>query len=134
MKRLVIFLLFVLAAWYGYHHYREIFEKVPKNEAVVHNNSGETLTRVRLTVGGQTFVREEMAADERVTFSFALKQDSKFKLDWLYAAKINEGHWTGGGATAGPKVSRYVFTVQPDADVSFEIVDLSMGVGVGSTH
>ena len=120
MKRLIIFAIVAFTAWYGYHHYRDITQKVPKNEAVVRNSSGETLTAVRLTVGGQTFVRESMAPDEKATFDFALNRDSKFDLLWDYAAKTNEGHWTGGEATSGPTVSRHTITVRPDGGVIYE--------------
>ena len=40
MKRLIIFAIVAFTAWYGYHHYRDITQKVPKNEAVVRNSSG----------------------------------------------------------------------------------------------
>ena len=64
MKRLLILALVAFAAWYGWHHYQELLQKTPKHEAVIVNHSGEVLTRVRLTVGGQTYVKEEMANGE----------------------------------------------------------------------
>ena len=124
MKRLVFLVFVVFAAWYGWHHYQDLLRKTPKNEAVIVNHTGEVLTRVRLTVDGQTFVKEEMANDESASFTFGVNRDSRLDLIWDYAAKTNEGHWTGGGVVAGPSVSRHTITVRPDGGVIYETSEL----------
>ena len=82
MKKLVIVALLALAVWQGWKHYPELRSKAPSHEAVIQNSSGQTLTRVRLSIGGQTFVKEEIAPDETATFPFRVNQDSQFSMTW----------------------------------------------------
>jgi hypothetical protein len=124
MKRLLFLVLVAAVGWYGWHHYKDIMTKTPRHQAVIKNASGETVIRIRLTVGGQTFVREELANGESATFDFAVNQDSHFKLDWEYAANPNEGHWTGGTVTKGPLVARHLMTIRPDRGIVYETTNL----------
>ena len=120
MKRLLFLALFVLAAWYGWHHYRELLDRQPKSEAVLVNQAGETLTRIRLTVGGKTYVKEELATGESATIKFPVSGDSQFDLLWEYAARQDESHWRGGSVARGPFASRYVFHLQAGGGVVYE--------------
>ncbi len=130
MKRLVILALLGVAGWYGWHHrdtLQDLLHRRPRNEAVVRNHSGETVTRIRLTVGGQTFVKEELASDASAAFPFAVDSDSPFDLVWEYAAKMNTGHWNGGTVAPGPAVTRYKLTIQPDGGVVYETEPIASG-------
>jgi len=129
MKRLLILVIVALVAWYGWNHRAVLTTKTPRHQAVIKNASGETLTRIRLTVGGQTHVKEELANGESATFSFAVNEDSKFELAWEYAANPNEGRWSGGGVTKGPMVARHQITIRPDRGVVYESTDLGAAGG-----
>lgn len=123
MKRLVILALLAFAGWYGWHHrdaLDDLLHKRPQNQAVVQNHAGETVTRIRLSVGGRTFVKEELPNGESATFPFAVNSDSKFTIAWEYAGRTNEGHWTGGEVAPGPMVSRYVISIVGDEGVIYE--------------
>ena len=67
MQRLILLAVFVFAGWYGWKHYDALLHPAPRHEAVVRNDSGEKLVRIRLTVGGHTYVKEEL--DTRATVS-----------------------------------------------------------------
>ena len=127
MKRLIVLALIAAAAWYGWHHYRELITKVPQHEIVIRNESGHPLARVRLHVGGRGFVREELPMKESATFSLAVQEDSKFDLVWEYGDQTGEGHWVGGGVTKGPMIFRHTLTVTPDLGVVYETFELPAG-------
>jgi hypothetical protein len=130
MKRLFVFAVIGVAAWYGWHHrdaLDDLLHKKPHQEVVVRNNAGETVTRLRVTVGDQTFVKESLASGETVTFPFAVNSDSKFDVAWEYAARTNEGHWQGGEVAPGPLVSRHVITIGQDQGIVYETQPLPVG-------
>ena len=70
MKRLVIYALVLVAAWQAWKLYPALVHRAPSHEAVVRNQTDRAMERVRLSVGGQTFVKERLAGGESATFSF----------------------------------------------------------------
>jgi hypothetical protein len=116
MKRL-IFLAFIGATiWYGWHHYGGLSQG-PSNVAVIQNSSGRVLERVRLTVAGQTFVKEVIEDGSSEEIPFRISRDSEFKLRWQSRGKEGEPEWNGGSIVAGPMVTRQHFTVLGDGGV-----------------
>ena len=120
MMRLIIFVLIVAAAWYGYKHYPELLNRAPGNEAVVVNNSGAVLTRVRLTVDGQTFVKERLADGEKTTFTFKVANDASFDLAWQLESAMGERHWHGGMVPKGPITQRHFLQIDAGGEVVYE--------------
>ena len=91
MKKLVLLALIAFAAWYGWKHYKSLLlERRPMHEAVVENQTGVGLTRVRLTVDGQTFVREELPDKGRASFPFRVGRDAAFRLVWQWSDRTTE--------------------------------------------
>ena len=124
MKRLVVLAIIAFAGWYGYKHYDQLLHPQPRHQAVVRNESGGKLVRVRLTVGGHTYVKEEMANHESATFPFTVDRDSPFDLVWEYDTNTSTGHWTGGLVAPGPIVARHTMTIQDGGGVVFESQNL----------
>ncbi len=120
MKRLVILAVLVIAVWYGWHHYDELIHPRPRHQAVVVNQTGQKIVRLRLTVGGTTFVKEELPTGQSVTFPFVVDADSPFELVWEYDTNTSTGHWTGGLVAKGPLVSRHTLTIHEDGGVVLE--------------
>ena len=124
MKRLVILVIAVFVCWYGYKHYDQVMHPQPRHEAVIQNDCGIKLVRIRLTVGGHTYVKEELATSEAVTFPFTIDQDSQFDLVWEYETNTTVGHWTGGLVAPGPIVARHTMTIRDDGGVVFASTNL----------
>ncbi len=124
MKRLFVFALLAFAAWYGWKHYDAVIHPQPRHVAVLRNETGQKLVRVRLTVGGQTFVKEAMENGETATFRFAVNADSPFDLLWEYDTSTSQGHWSGGLATHGPLVARHTLTIGDGGGVVYESQNL----------
>lgn len=119
MKRLIIFILVVAAAWYGWKKYPELVNRRPGHDAVVENAVGATLERVRLTVDGQTFVKEAIPENDKATFPFKVTHDSSFRLDWQINGRIGEFTWTGGMVPRGPMLQRHIFRIEEDNQVTY---------------
>ena len=119
MKKVIILALVALAAWTAWKKYPELMAHRPSHEAIVENESDETISRVRLEVGGQTFVREEIAAGAKVVFPFRVNRDATFHLIWDAKGGTSEMQWRGGSATAGPIVARHRMTVHGDGGVIY---------------
>ena len=119
MKRLVFLVLIGFVAWYGWKHYPSLIERRPQHEAVVENDTGVGLTRVRLTVDGQTFVKETLADHARASFPFRVGHDATFTLVWQWTDRPNESHWSGGMVATGPMVQRHFMTIGADAGVLY---------------
>ncbi len=118
MKRLIVLLLFALAAWYGWRHYPEILHRAGTHEAVVENASGREMTRVRLAVGGQTFVKESIPDQGRAKFPFRVADDASFQLTWKHDDGA-ERSWSGGMVSRGPLMQRHHMTVDGDDAVLY---------------
>ena len=119
MKRLFIFLLIVFAAWYGWKHYPELLKKHGGHDAVIVNNSGHPMERVRLMVGGQTFVKESLPDNDTASFQFEVANDATFELEWEYSDMLGQKHWSGGMVPKGPMLQRHTFTVDGDGEVLY---------------
>ena len=120
MKRLVILVLLGIAGWYGWKHYDQVLHPRPHHMAVVRNDCGQKLVRVRLTVGHRTFVKEVLPTGESATFPFIVDADSPFELAWEYDGQASEGHWSGGLVAKGPLVARHTLTLRPGGGVILE--------------
>jgi hypothetical protein len=119
MKRILILALIAVAAWYAWKNWPTLLRRMPGHDAVVQNQSDRTMTRVRLTVGGQTFVKEELPNDQKVTFTFRVDRDSDFELTWEWKEALGERHWRGGLVPKGPMVQRHGFVVDGDGEVTY---------------
>jgi hypothetical protein len=119
MKKLIFWALVIVAGWYGWTHRDQLFKRQPGHDAVIENRSGMTLTRVRLTVDGQTLVKEELPNDEDATFRFQVQNDSDFRLEWQFREQLGEKRWQGGLVPRGPMVQRHIFTVDGEGGVTY---------------
>jgi hypothetical protein len=117
MKKLILLLLILAAGWYGWGHYRSVLERRPSHEAVVENQSGRDIERVRLAVDGQTFVRELIPAGQSTTFSFRVNRDATFELHW--GSGTDERSWSGGMVPVGPMSQRHVFRIDEEGGVMY---------------
>ena len=119
MKNLLLLALFVAVAWFGWKRLPDLFERRPAHEAVVQNASGRGLTRVRLVVDGQTFVKETIPDGEAAVFPFRVGRDATFDLTWQWADRTGESHWSGGMVPRGPMTQRHTVTIDADAGVLY---------------
>jgi len=119
MLRLFIVIIIVATAWYGWKHYGDLLNPKPKHEIVIENRSGRNMERVRLSVGGQTFVRETIANEANAPFTFRVDNDAVFELTWKWTNEDIERHWTGGNVFKGPMVQRHHVMVDGDAGVTY---------------
>jgi hypothetical protein len=119
MKRFIFLLLIVAAAWYGWKHWPDFVNRRPGHEAVIENASGMTLERVRLTVDGQTFVKEELPNEQKAVFPFKVANDATFQLTWEWKEKLGESHWNGGMVPRGPMVQRHIMQIDSEGGVTY---------------
>ncbi len=119
MKNLLLLALVVAVAWFGWKQLPGLFEKRPAHEAVVQNSTGSTLTRIRLTVDGQTFVKETLPDGESAVFPFRVGRDASFDLTWQWADRTAENRWSGGMVPVGPMIQRHTMTIDADAGVVY---------------
>ena len=119
MKRFIIFLLLVVAGWYGWKHWQDLVHRTPAHEAVISNYTGMTMERIRLTVDGQTLVCEELPNEQRAVLPFKVANDASFQLVWEWKEKLGEKHWSGGMVPRGPMVQRHIFQVDADGGVVY---------------
>jgi len=120
MKRLLFLALFAFTAWYGWKHYEGLLHPQPRHVAVIRNHSDLKLVRVRLTVGGHTYVKEELADHAEAQFPFVVDSESPFTLEWEYDTNTSVGRWTGGSVVKGPIVARHILTVDDGGGVVLE--------------
>src|SRR5262245_31728158 len=106
IKKLIFLAVVVAAGWYGWTHYKELTQRKTSHEAVIVNQSGQTMARIRLKVDGQTLVKETLAAGETARLPFRVNHDSAF--DMLWTSGRDERSWSGGLVTAGPMAQRHV--------------------------
>jgi hypothetical protein len=119
MKRLLLLVLFAVALGYGWQHRGELLHRRSGHDAVVENASGREMTRVRLTVGGQTFVRESIPDGEKAVFPFRVNTDATFDLVWRFAGASNDQSWSGGMVPRGPMLQRHLMTVDAEGEVLY---------------
>jgi hypothetical protein len=119
MKKLIFLVIVAALVWYGWKQYPSLVERRPSHEAVVENGTGSALTRVRLTVDGQTFVKEELADGARAVFPFRVGRDASFELVWQWSNRPGENSWSGGMVPKGPLVQRHIMVIDSDAGVLY---------------
>ena len=119
MKKLLLLLLVAGAAWYGWKHYPELLDRRAGHDAVIQNRSGRTMERVRLSVDGQTFVKESLADENDTTFPFKVANDATFHLEWQFQGEAGDKFFNGGMVPKGPMLQRHVFTVDNDGAVLY---------------
>jgi hypothetical protein len=115
--RIFLLLLFAAAIWYGWKQYPKLMERRPTHDAVIDNESGGDIERIRLKVGGQTLVKEALANGEKATLPFRVNQDATFDLTW--STRAGEFNWSGGMVPAGPMVQRHEFLIDADGQVLY---------------
>lgn len=118
MKKLIILVLIAMTAWYGWKHRESLLHPVHDNEAVIVNAADHGLQRFRVTVDGQTMVREEIEPGASSTLPFHVAHDSDFQLDWQWRGREGRPTWRGGLVTAGAPLSRTTLTVSDDGSVT----------------
>jgi hypothetical protein len=119
MKKLLVLVLLGLAAWQAWKHYPELLHRAPSHEAVVENRSGRAIERLRLNIGGRTFVKEVLGSGETATFPFRVSRDASFRLTWDWRDAQGEMSWRGGFVPRGPLVQRHVITIEPSGGVIY---------------
>lgn len=126
MKKLLFFALVVFAAYYGWHHYRDLLKHEVMSKAIIVNNTGHELTRVRLSAGDQSIgVKESIPENGRAEFLFHINSDANFVLVWQYGDRAGESHWSGGTVTKGPIAQKCTFTIDAEGEVLFLPENLS---------
>ena len=120
MKKLLLLAIVVALGWYGWTRFPSLVQRRPSHEAVVVNNTGATLTRIRVTVDGQTFVKEELPDAASAVFPFRVGHDATFELTWQWKDRVGENSWSGGMVPVGPMVQRHTMTIDSDAGVLYQ--------------
>ena len=119
MRKLVILALVVFAGWTAWKKYPTLFERQPKNDAVIENASDQPVQRVRLVVGNQTLVKESITPGQSVTLSFAVNHDTPIRLEW----ELPDGsqhNWSKGLATAGPMLEVHDIRIESGDRVIYD--------------
>ena len=119
MKNLILFALVAFAAWYGWNHRDILLHRQAGHDAVVENDTGKTIERLRVTVDGQTFVKESLPDGQKAVFPFKVNNDASFALVWQYANQAGEKNWSGGMVPKGPMLQRHIMTIGDDDNVFY---------------
>jgi hypothetical protein len=116
MRNLIVLVVVALVAWYGWHHLSDLRQK-PRDVAVVENQSGRGLTRVRLTVGGHTDVRDLIPDGGKAEIPLQVTGDGTLALRWQFDNEAYDKTWSGGEVSAGPLRTRHHIQVMSDGGV-----------------
>lgn len=119
MKKLLLLALLAFAGWYGWHHKDELLHRQGSHDAVIENHTGKTMERIRLTVDGQTLVKETLAEEATALLPFRVNNDATFALTWQYAGQPGEQSWSGGSVPKGPMLQRHIFSLDGDGAVYY---------------
>jgi hypothetical protein len=130
MKRLFVLAIFAVAGWYGWQHRDVLLAGRTDSEAVLVNSGTRAMLRVRLTVGGQTHVREVIEPDARVEFPFSVSSASDFQLRWEWRGLEGAPEWRGGEVTPGPLRTRCTLQMFDDNAVTVSCVPMPKGPDV----
>lgn len=120
MKKLLFLLLVIGAAWYGWKHYPELLNRQPGHKAVIVNQTGRDMQRVRLVVDGQTLVKELIPDGQEAELTFKVANDSEFDVIWQWTDAPGEFKWHGGRVPRGPMVQKHIFTVEGVNEVIYQ--------------
>lgn len=121
MKKLIFFALVVFAGWYGWNNKDTLFQRKDAHEAIIENDTGEPITRMRLTVDGQTLVKESIPQGAAVSLPFRITNDSDFHLRWQWEQRPGEVEWRGGTVAAGPMTQVHRFLVRGPGNVVYQV-------------
>lgn len=119
MKKLFFLALLAFACWYAWNHKDTLLKRQGQHEAVIENSTSTSLERVRLTVDGQTLVKESIPVDGKAVLPFQINNDSDFQLTWQWGNRPGEQSWRGGMIAKGPLLQRHVFQIDDDANVTY---------------
>jgi hypothetical protein len=114
MKRLFWLVLFAAVGWYGWQHRATLLHPEVVDEVVIVNATGTDIVRVRVTVDGQTLVREAIANGTSSTLTFHLERQSEFQVEWQWRRREGRVNWRGGLVTPGPVPLRTTITALTD--------------------
>jgi hypothetical protein len=123
MKKLLLLALIAAAAWYGWHHWHALITKQPRHDLDVVNTASSPIVRLRVSVGGQTFVKESLAPGATASWQFLVQNDSDFTLVWEWGDKVGEQRWSGGRVVKGPIVQHHTLTIDGDNGVVYTFED-----------
>jgi hypothetical protein len=121
MKKLIFLALVVFAGWYGWNHKDTLFQRKDSHDAIIENDTGEGMERIRLTADGQTTVKELLHAGETATLPFRVTNDSGFELKWEWVQRSGEMTWRGGRVAAGPMLQVHRFIVRGENNVVYQV-------------
>ena len=116
MKRLILFVIVVAIAWYGYTHYAQL-RGHGMSDVVVVNQSARALDRLRVTAGNETVVIEHLEPGATATRPFRGGSDATFRLGRETQVVLGEQSWSGGTTTAGPILMKHIFLVDDRGSV-----------------
>jgi hypothetical protein len=108
MKRLLFLALVVFAAWYGYHHYKELRQE-GSHQVIAVNHTGHVMERLRISVGDQTVVVESLENGATAKQAFKYDHDGPFQLTWQLRDVMGDRAWTGGTFAHGPILLAHTF-------------------------
>jgi len=108
MKQLLFIALIAFAAWYGYHHYKELQQQGPAQVVAV-NHTGHRMERLRISVGDNTVVVESLENGATAQQPFKCEHDGPFNLTWQLGDVLGERSWNGGIYAHGPLVLAHTF-------------------------
>lgn len=129
MKRLLFLAIVAAIAWYGWQHRTGLFGGSTDSEVVLVNGGTRAMLRVRLTVDGQTYVRDVIEPEARTTIPIKVGRVSDFRLRWEWLRLEGAPEWRGGEVTPGPLRSRCTLQVFDDNDVTVNCAPIPTGAG-----
>jgi len=120
MKRLLILIIVGVAAWLAWKRGPNMFDKVPQHDVVVTNGGSSTIERLRVTVAGQTFVKETLPPGSEAIWQFRTQGDTGFQLVWEWGDRAGEMRWAGGRVAQGPLVQIHRLRIDKDGGVVYQ--------------
>ncbi len=114
MKRLLLLAIVAAIAWYGWQHRGQLFGGSADSEVVLVNSGTRAMLRARLTVDGQTYVREAVEPGGRETIRVKVANASDFRVQWQWRGLEGAYDWRGGEIAPGPPRSRCTVEVFDD--------------------
>ena len=108
MKRLLLWAVVLVAAWYGWKHQDEL-RKRGTDEFVAVNHSGQALERLRVSVAGEQFAVESLEKGATKRLALHSERDGMFELVWNVKGIEVEKRWSGGSFNPGPILMRHRF-------------------------
>lgn len=116
MTRLLLFLLILTAAWYGWTQHDRWRER-GSDELVFRNRTGKTLERMKIRVADEGWAIERLAPDTTVKLPVRCEKDGLFQLEWRVQGRDVDQSWKGGYFTHGPIRMRHRFELLTDNGV-----------------